>query len=117
MFGLANPFPVLPGGAFFTRCFWYIIISVLTLVGTAEETIEGVWTVRLRSCYLDYHTNIHAVALACPGVDYIRLWPLPVTQPWGDPTDTGPGWYAWQSWREDREPTEYGKLPFFAVFN
>jgi len=23
------------------------------LVGSAEESIEGVWTVRLRSCYLD----------------------------------------------------------------
>jgi hypothetical protein len=44
--------------------------------------------------YLDYQANIHAVALACPGVDYIRLWPLPVTQPWWDPTDTGRGWYA-----------------------
>jgi hypothetical protein len=29
----------------------------------------------------NYHANIHAVALACPGVDYIRLWPLPVVQP------------------------------------
>ena len=43
-------------------------------------------------CYLDYHTP--AVALACPGVDYIRLWPLPVTQPWWDRTDTELGWYA-----------------------
>jgi hypothetical protein len=41
------------------------------LVGSAEERIEGVWTVRLRDCYLDYHANIHAVALACPGVDYM----------------------------------------------
>ena len=38
------------------------------LVGSAEESIEGVWTVRLRSCYLDYHANIHAVTLAFPGV-------------------------------------------------
>jgi hypothetical protein len=29
-------------------------------------------------CNLDYHTPIHAVALACPSADYIKLWPLPV---------------------------------------
>ena len=66
--------------------------SSTLLIGSAEERIEGVWTVRLRSCYLDYHANIHAVALVCPGVDYMR--PLPVTQPRSDPTDTRPGWYA-----------------------
>ena len=70
------------------------------MVGTAEESIEGVWTVRLRSCYLDYHANIHAVALACPGVDYIKLWPLPVEQPWQETPDPLPDpWpdrYAWR---------------------
>ena len=25
--------------------------------------------------------HIHAVALACPGADYMRLWPLPTDQP------------------------------------
>jgi hypothetical protein len=38
------------------------------------------------------------VALGCPGVDYIRLWPLPVEQPWQetpDPLpDLWPGSYA-----------------------
>jgi hypothetical protein len=34
------------------------------LIGSAEERIEGVWTVKLRDCNLDYHVNIHAVALA-----------------------------------------------------
>jgi len=28
----------------------------------------------------NYHASIHAVALACPGVDYIKLWPM--EQPW-----------------------------------
>ena len=45
--------------------------------------------------YLDYHTSIHTVAMACPGVDYIRLWP--VTQPWQDPTDWPEGWYVWRT--------------------
>lgn len=62
-------------------------------VGTAEESIEGVWTVRLRDFYLDYHAP--AVALACPGVDYIKLWSLLVEGPWEGPTDRPwPGWFA-----------------------
>ena len=56
------------------------------------KPIDGVWTVRLRSCYLDYHANIHAVALACRGVDYIKLWP--VEQPWQETPDSLPGGYA-----------------------
>ena len=72
-----------------------ILIWVLALTQPRRLT-EDVWTIKLVArCHLDYHTPIHAVALACPGVDYIRLWPLPVTQPWWDPTDTEPGWYAW----------------------
>jgi hypothetical protein len=47
-------------------------------------------------CHVDCYAPRHAVALAWHGVDYIRLWPLPVTQPWWDPTDTGPGWYVWR---------------------
>jgi hypothetical protein len=39
------------------------------LVGTAERLTDGVWTFRLRGCYLDYHESIYTVALACPGVD------------------------------------------------
>ena len=34
------------------------------LVGAAEESIGGVWTARLRDCYLDYHTYAVALALA-----------------------------------------------------
>jgi hypothetical protein len=60
------------------------------LVSSAEERIEGVWTVRLRGCYLDYHTP--TVALACPGVDYMR--PRPVEQPWQATPDPLPGGYA-----------------------
>jgi hypothetical protein len=47
---------------------------------------------------LDSHTPIHAIVLACPGVDYIKLWLLPVEQPWQetpDPLPEGlPGAYA-----------------------
>ena len=73
----------------------FLAVSVVT---GAEKHTADIWTIRLRDCYLDYHhTSIDAFALACPGVDYTRLWPLPVVQPWPDPTDKPepwPGWYA-----------------------
>jgi hypothetical protein len=67
------------------------------LVGTAERLTDDVWTVRLRGCYLDYHESIHTMALACPGVDCIKLWPLPVEQSWWEPDplpEPWPGSYA-----------------------
>jgi len=40
--------------------------------------------------------DVIALALACPGLDYIKLWP--VQQPWQDTPDPlpdpWPGWYA-----------------------
>jgi hypothetical protein len=46
-----------------------------------HQVIQGVWTANLVGrFFLDYHVSIHAVALACPGIDYMRLWPLPVVQ-------------------------------------
>jgi len=51
-----------------------------------EKLTEKFWTVELVGGYaLDYHATQRALALACPGVDYIRLWPLPVTRPWEEP--------------------------------
>jgi hypothetical protein len=69
------------------------IVGWLTLVEDCDGSrlpVRGLPSSR----NLDYQARIQAVALACPGVDYIRLWPLPVKQPWGDPTDSLPGWYA-----------------------
>ena len=34
------------------------------------------------------------IALACPGVDMIRLWPLPVQQPWFE--DHDPCYESWE---------------------
>ncbi len=33
-------------------------------------------------CDLDWHGERLALAVACPGQDLIRVWPLPVEQPW-----------------------------------
>ena len=95
---------------------WRLILIIATLVAIfvwlavlvetrTDKLTDDVWSVELVGrCYLDYHANIQAVALACPGVDYVRLWPLPVVQPWWDPTDEPePGWYA-----RSRDPARRG---------
>ena len=66
------------------------LLAILLLGGLLasrpRELVEGVWTVDTPGgCALDYHTSAKALALACPGVDYVRLWPLPVEQPWEEP--------------------------------
>jgi hypothetical protein len=76
-----------------------VILALLTtlLAARVDRLTTGVYTLKLiGGCYLDCHVPIQSVGLACLGVDYIRLWPLPMVQPWPDPTDwpEGPGWYA-----------------------
>ena len=71
-----------------------ILIWVLALT-QPRKLLESVYTIQAGKCYVDYHATIQAVALACPGVEYIRLWPLPVVQPWPDPTDKPEPWSGW----------------------
>ncbi len=54
----------------------------MLLVTRTRKLTEDVWTVELIRCGIDYHTKAHTLALACLGLDYTRLWPLPVIQPW-----------------------------------
>jgi hypothetical protein len=49
------------------------IAALVWVLTQPHRLTEGVWSLKLAGCYLDYHANIHAVALACPGVDYIKL--------------------------------------------
>ena len=75
-------------------------IWLAVLVETrADELVEDVWRVKLvQRCGVQNHVSIITVALACPGVGHIKVWPLPVEQPWRetpDPLpDPWPGWYA-----------------------
>ena len=66
-----------------------ITMPVAYALLTARTTypIEGVKTIRLVGrCeldYIDYTVQpVRTLAFACPGMDYIRLWPLPIQQPW-----------------------------------
>lgn len=48
-----------------------LLLTSLILTTRMDKLADNVWTIHLTGGgYLDYHTL--AVALACPGVDYIR---------------------------------------------
>jgi len=69
--------PILITLALITLLIWSLALT------QPRKLVEGVWTLNLDThCHLHYHANIPALALACPGVDYIRLWPLPLERPW-----------------------------------
>jgi hypothetical protein len=48
----------------------FVLVWLAVLVETrADKLTEDVWSVELAGrCYLDYHTPVRAVALACSGV-------------------------------------------------
>jgi hypothetical protein len=49
-----------------------ILLLAALLLTRVDKLTSNVHTLHLVAVYyLDYHTPIHAVALACPGVDYI----------------------------------------------
>jgi hypothetical protein len=67
--------------------FQAVFILSFFLLHNTEQPIPGMTSIGLvAGCQLellDTTTQPNFTALlACPGKDYIRLWPLPVTQPW-----------------------------------
>ena len=47
-----------------------------------REIVPGVIVRPLGSCDVQYHAEWRATVLACPGIDLIKMWPLPIEQPW-----------------------------------
>ena len=47
-----------------------------------REVVPGVIARPLGACDVEYYAEWHATVLACPHTDLIKLWPLPVEQPW-----------------------------------
>jgi hypothetical protein len=77
------------------RRHWWLILGVtatLAIWGMAlcriHEPVEGVYSIETDLCALDIFTppmqRQFTIALACRGVDYIRLWPLPPMKPWSE---------------------------------
>ena len=68
-------------------------LTVGVLIGsTIEQFTPFVSQLKLvADCELDYHVApVNAIALACPHVDYIRMWPWPMVQPWEE--QVSPRW-------------------------
>ena len=67
-----------------------LLVSLVSLVvgmligSRVDRFTESVWRVKLVArCEVHYHEPpFSAVALACPGVDYLRLSPLPMIRAW-----------------------------------
>ena len=62
---------------------------------TGRESVSGVITHQIGPCDVDWYGERSALVVACPGQDLIRVWPLPVEQPWwGDLMvyQSGPMW-------------------------
>ena len=61
-----------------------LLLDAVLVASRIHRFSDTVWQLELvAGCELDYHIPpVNAVALACPGVDLMRIWPLPITQPW-----------------------------------
>ncbi len=68
----------------------FVIANVLLIVALfvmawqalGYELAPGVIVHDIGPCALDWHRARPALVLACPGQDMLRVWPLPVVQPW-----------------------------------
>jgi hypothetical protein len=73
------------------RAFWLsfsiVFLVTILLLSRSEQIKPVVTTIKLvAGCQLDFFDRTiqpnNTLVLACPGKDYVRLWPLPVMQPW-----------------------------------
>lgn len=74
-----------------SKVFWLSFLITLLLavflVSRVEQPLPGATSIKLMAgCQVDLLDSrlqpVLTVALSYPGVDYIRLWPLPVLKPW-----------------------------------
>lgn len=59
-----------------------VSVSMHWLLFQWREIVPGVIVRPLGPCDVQYHAEWHATVLACPRTDLIKLWPLPIDQPW-----------------------------------
>ncbi len=72
-----------------------LLASMYLMTGGVRKLTDTIWTGKLvAGCEMDFRTSVGVVALACPGEDYFRLWPLPVVHPWFEHPDPRDGWIA-----------------------
>ena len=63
---------------------WLLSLLVALLISLALQSPlpGGVFALPLGSCELWAYGDQRVAAIACPGHDLIRIWPLPVMSPW-----------------------------------
>ncbi len=53
---------------------------------SVRQPVPGIYTLLAGRCAIDVFSpkvqSQWTIAIACKGVDYIRVWPLPVVKPW-----------------------------------
>jgi hypothetical protein len=57
-------------------------IAVTIVFFQGRWLMPDVYTVPLSRCDVDWHVGRGIVALACVGQDVVKVWSLPVEQPW-----------------------------------
>lgn len=73
---------------------WLLAALLITLAlwwSSGREVAPGVVSRDIGPCDLDWHSARGALVLACPGHEYVRLWPWPVVSPWWEDTDPAGG--------------------------
>lgn len=59
-----------------------LLLWLALILASARPVVPGVLTWHAGPCDVDYFAARRVLALACPGRDYLRLWPLPPVSPW-----------------------------------
>ncbi len=66
-----------------------------------REHVPGVYDRPLGACIVEAYQARGIVVLVCPHMDMIKLWPLPVENPWfEDPVEPNSPWITYAHWAE-----------------
>ena len=71
-----------------------LALMLASMLAGARSPVPGMWSWSAGPCSVDYHAAQGVVALACPGRDMLRLWPLPPAGPWFEDPGKPPGQIA-----------------------
>jgi hypothetical protein len=62
-------------------CLVFLLVAAALALVTARQIAPGVTAWPAGPCDVTWFRG-RALVLACPGHDYLRLWPLPPASPW-----------------------------------
>ena len=68
--------------ALLNLAFLALLFGLTVWYQTGRERVRGGVTHSIGSCDVDWYCKRSALVVACPGQDLIRVWPLPMEQPW-----------------------------------